>query len=42
MCKEITITEALNHIKDGDTIMVGGFMTNGTPKKLIDALVEKA
>lgn len=41
MCKEITIKEAVAHVKDGDTIMVGGFMTNGTPEKLIDALVEK-
>lgn len=41
MCKTITITEALTHINDGDTVMVGGFMANGTPEKLIDALVEK-
>ncbi|WP_314059666.1 CoA transferase subunit A [uncultured Vagococcus sp.] len=41
MCKEITIDEAVHYIKEGDTIMVGGFMTNGTPEYLIDALVEK-
>lgn len=41
MSKEIAIEEAISHIKDGDTIMVGGFMTNGSPEKLIDALVEK-
>lgn len=41
MCKTITMKEALTHINDGDTVMVGGFMANGTPEKLIDALVEK-
>ncbi|MGX7023252.1 CoA transferase subunit A [Vagococcus hydrophili] len=41
MCKQISISEAVTHINDGDTIMVGGFMANGTPEKLIDALVEK-
>lgn len=39
--KKIEITDAVALINDGDTIMVGGFMTNGTPEKLIDALVEK-
>ena len=41
MCKIITIEKAIDFIKDGDTVMVGGFMTNGTPEKLIDGLVEK-
>lgn len=41
MCKTITMKEALTYINDGDTVMVGGFMANGTPEKLIDALVEK-
>jgi acetate CoA/acetoacetate CoA-transferase alpha subunit len=41
MNKVITIEEAVNHIKDGMTIMVGGFLACGTPHKLIDALVEK-
>lgn len=41
MCKEIAIEKAVSFIKEGDTIMVGGFMTNGTPEKLIDALVKK-
>ncbi|MDV5972357.1 UNVERIFIED_CONTAM: CoA transferase subunit A [Streptococcus canis] len=39
--KTISMAEAISHIKDGDTIMVGGFMANGTPEALIDALVEK-
>jgi acetate CoA/acetoacetate CoA-transferase alpha subunit len=40
MEKLISIKEAVSRIKDGDTIMVGGFMANGTPERLIDALVE--
>ncbi len=33
--------EAVSAIKDGATIMVGGFLGTGTPEILIDALVEK-
>lgn len=33
--------EAVSHIKDGMTIMVGGFLGVGTPEGLIDKLVEK-
>jgi len=33
--------EAIASIKDGSVIMVGGFMTCGTPEILIDALVKK-
>jgi len=33
--------EAVAPIKDGSVIMVGGFMTCGTPEILIDALVKK-
>lgn len=40
MNKLISIEEAVSKIKDGDTIMVGGFLANGTPEKLIDALVQ--
>jgi len=40
MDKLIGIKEAILKIKDGDTIMVGGFLANGTPERLIDALVE--
>lgn len=39
--KRLTITEAVELVKEGDTVMVGGFMANGTPETLIDALVEK-
>lgn len=41
MNKVISIKEAVDKIQDGMTIMVGGFLANGTPEKLVDALVEK-
>ncbi|HOG62252.1 MAG TPA: CoA transferase subunit A [Sedimentibacter sp.] len=41
MNKIISINEAANMVKEGMTIMVGGFLANGTPETLIDALVEK-
>ena len=40
MAKVISIQEAISFIKDGDTVMIGGFMANGTPEQLVDALVE--
>ena len=33
--------KAIEAIKDGDTIMVGGFLGTGSPEILIDALVKK-
>ena len=36
----ITAAEAAALVKDGMTVMVGGFMANGTPEAIIDALVE--
>ncbi|NMB08355.1 MAG: acetate CoA-transferase subunit alpha [Tissierellia bacterium] len=41
MAKVVSIDEAINHIEDGMTIMVGGFLSCGTPHKLVDKLVEK-
>jgi len=41
MNKIISVEEAISHIKDGMTIMVGGFLGCGSPHKIIDALVEK-
>lgn len=41
MNKIVSIDEALSHVKDGDTIMVGGFMANGSPENLIDIYVVK-
>lgn len=40
MNKVIGLEEAVAKIKDGDVIMVGGFLACGSPLKLIDALVE--
>lgn len=39
--KIISIDEAADMVKEGMTIMVGGFLANGTPERTIDALVEK-
>jgi len=39
--KLISVKEAAEKVKEGMTIMVGGFLANGTPESLIDALVEK-
>lgn len=39
--KVMTADEAVAGIKDGATVMVGGFMACGTPEILIDALVKK-
>lgn len=38
--KVISVKEAVEKVQDGMTIMVGGFLANGTPENLIDALVE--
>lgn len=40
MPKTVGLDEAVKLVKDGDVIMVGGFLGNGTPEPLIDALVE--
>jgi len=40
MAKFITMNEAVEYIKDGATIMVGGFMGCGTPHQLVDALAK--
>lgn len=40
MNKFISIDEAVSKIKDGMTIMVGGFLGCGSPDKLLDALSE--
>ena len=41
MNKLVSIDQAVDHIKDGMTVMIGGFLGVGNPHKLIDALVEK-
>ncbi len=40
MNKIISMNEAVNLLKDGMVVMVGGFLGCGSPKKLIDAIVE--
>lgn len=40
MNKRITLDEAVAKVKDGMTIMVGGFLANGTPNTIIDALAK--
>ncbi|MGB4661053.1 MAG: 3-oxoacid CoA-transferase subunit A [Mobilitalea sp.] len=39
--KIISIEEAMNYVHDGDMVMIGGFMSCGTPEILMDAIVEK-
>jgi acetate CoA/acetoacetate CoA-transferase alpha subunit len=39
--KIISVEEAMNYIKDGDTVMIGGFMSCGTPEIMMDAIVKK-
>lgn len=41
MKKVVSLEEAMDKIKDGMTIMIGGFMACGTPEKFMDKLVEK-
>jgi acetate CoA/acetoacetate CoA-transferase alpha subunit len=38
--KKISKKEAAELFKDGMTIMIGGFMTNGTAENVVDAIVE--
>ena len=40
MSKFISIEEAVSKVKDGMTIMVCGFLANGTPNKIVDALAK--
>ncbi len=41
MNKHISIEQAVDMIKDGMTVMIGGFLGVGAPERLIDALVAK-
>jgi acetate CoA/acetoacetate CoA-transferase alpha subunit len=41
MSKVVSVDEAATLVKDGMTIMVGGFMGCGNPHKIVDALVKK-
>lgn len=39
--KRTSLQAAIDLIHEGDTVMVGGFMANGTPELIIEALVKK-
>jgi len=41
MKKIISVENAVANIKSGMTVMIGGFLGNGNPKKIIDLLVQK-
>lgn len=41
MNKLIDIKQAVSLVKDGDTVLVGGFLGVGSPHKLLDALIER-
>ena len=41
MNKLITLDEAADKVKDGMTVMVGGFLGCGSPHRIIDKLVER-
>lgn len=41
MKKIITAKEAISKIKDGDTVMIGGFLSCGTPATLVEELVKQ-
>lgn len=41
MSKVVTLEKAVEIIEDGMTIMIGGFMSNGTPEILIDEIIKK-
>ncbi|AXH99543.1 CoA transferase subunit A [Sporosarcina sp. PTS2304] len=40
MVKIISHTDAINYIKNGDTLLVGGFGLSGTPLSLLDAIAD--
>ncbi|MDR3278507.1 MAG: CoA transferase subunit A [Oscillospiraceae bacterium] len=40
MDKITTAEEAVSRVRDGDTLLVGGFLTAGSPETLIAALIE--
>ena len=42
MEKIISAEQAVSQIESGMTIMIGGFLGNGSPKKIIDLLVQKS
>lgn len=41
MNKVVSMEEAISHVEDGMSVIIGGFMGAGNPHKVIDALIEK-
>ena len=41
MEKVMDLKQAMSYVKDGMTIMIGGFLGNGAPNQLIEGLLEK-
>lgn len=41
MSKVVSLEKALEQVKDGMTIMIGGFLAVGTPEAIIDGIVAK-
>ena len=41
MKKRITADKAMEFIHDGSVLMIGGFLSNGTPERLMDAIVKR-
>lgn len=41
MNKVTSLDQVLEHVRDGMTVMFGGFMAVGTPEKIVDALLAK-
>ena len=41
MSKLVTIEEAVAHVKDGMTLMIGGFLGAGTAAKVVEAIANK-
>ena len=42
MNKQITPEQAVSKIKNGMTLMIGGFLTNGSPLRILDLLAQSA
>lgn len=40
MDKRMTAADAVSHVKDGDVLMVGGFLQGGSPETLLGALLK--
>lgn len=41
MKKLVSIEQAVDHLKSGSTVMIGGFMACGTPPALIEAILKR-